>query len=70
MWTTGGGVFFVGGTGSVAVECFGPVTLVAGFGRTVAAGVTGAIGAWTSGEGCEVVCRGGALCRTRGIAGA
>jgi hypothetical protein len=70
MGTTVGGVFFVGGTGGVAVECFGPVTLVAGFRRTVVAGVTGAIGACTRGEGCEVVCRGGALRRPRGIAGA
>jgi hypothetical protein len=68
--TTGGGVFVVGGAGGVAAECFGRVKFVAGFGRTVVAGVTGAIGACTSGEGCEVVCWGGAPRRTRGIAGA
>ena len=70
MGTTGGGVFVVGGAGGVGAECFGPVTLVAGFGRRVVAGVTGATGACTSGESRGVVCWGGALRRTRGIAGA
>jgi hypothetical protein len=70
MATTGGGVFFVGGAGGVAAECFGAVTRVAGFGRTVVAGITGATEACTCGEGREVVCWGGAMCRTRGIAGA
>jgi len=70
MGTTVGGVTFVGGGGGVAVECFGPVTLVPGFGRTVALGVTRAIGACTTREGREVVCWGGALRRTRGISGA
>jgi hypothetical protein len=54
----------------VAAECFGSVTLVAGFGRTLLTGVTAAIGARTSEEGREIVCCGGALRRTRGIAGA
>ena len=70
MGTAGGGVIFVGGAGGAAAECFGRVTLSAGFVRAVVAGVTGAIGACASGEGREVVCWGGALRRTRGIAGA
>ncbi len=48
METTVGGVSFVGGAGGVAAACFGPVTLVDGFGRTVAIGVTGATGACTT----------------------
>ncbi len=70
MGTTGGGVLVVGGADGVAAECFGPVTFAAGFGRTVVAGATGAIGACASGEGREVVCSGCALRRTRGIGGA
>jgi|GEM_PF-4847236 hypothetical protein len=70
MGTTVGGVTFVGGGGGVAVECFGPVTLVPGFGCTVGLGVTRAIGACTTREGREVVCWGGALRRARGISGA
>jgi hypothetical protein len=70
MGTTVGGVTVVGGGGGVAGGCFGPAMLAAGFGRTVALGVTRAIGACTTREGREVVCRGGALRRTRGISGA
>ena len=70
MGTTVGGVSFAGGAGGGAAECFGSVTLVAGFGRTVVTGVTGATGACTTREGREVVCSGCALRRMRGIAGA
>ncbi|HEY2741126.1 MAG TPA: hypothetical protein VGI69_02965 [Gaiellaceae bacterium] len=70
MGATAGNVFFVGDAGGGAAECFGPVTFGAGFGRTVVAGVTGAIGARAGGEGRDAVCWDGALRRTRGIAGA
>jgi hypothetical protein len=73
MGTTVGGVTFGGGGGGgggVAGDCSGPAMLAAGFGRTVALGATRAVGVCTTREGCEVVCRGGALRRTRGISGA
>ncbi len=70
MGITVGGVSFAGGAGGGAAECFGSVAFVAGFGRTVMTGVTGATGACITREGSEVVCSGCALRRTRGIGGA
>ena len=64
-----GGVVAVGGAGDGAGACFGCAAPALGFGRTVI-GATGATGAATTREGGEIVCRGAAWCRSRGIAGA